>query len=180
MDRNCWRYHSRLPNIPSLSARRAWIEMWCRCWWLSGRRVALRKESVDRNAKGRAVQRVLGVALRKESVDRNTALLKSVKSMSVALRKESVDRNCEDIPHCQEMVRSLSARRAWIEISRAASCQQRNQSLSARRAWIEIGYPACWCPSCWVALRKESVDRNQISGSRFPVRNGRSPQGERG
>ncbi len=101
-------------------------------------------------------------------------------TFAVALRKESVDRNCEDIPHCQEMVRSLSARRAWIEISRAASCQQRNQSLSARRAWIEIGYPACWCPSCWVALRKESVDRNQISGSRFPVRNGRSPQGERG
>ncbi len=76
---------------------------------------------------------------------------------------------------------SLSARRAWIEIgSFPAGATGGESSLSARRAWIEIGYPACWCPSCWVALRKESVDRNQISGSRFPVRNGRSPQGERG
>ena len=56
---------------------------------------------------------------------------------------------------------SLSARRAWIEI--ANFCRNRfcPTSLSARRAWIEI--PA----GCWrdarrvVALRKESVDRNE-------------------
>ena len=37
-------------------------------------------------------------------------------------------------------------------------------SLSARRAWIEIRSPG-WC-RCgrWVALRKESVDRNRSSG----------------
>ena len=36
-------------------------------------------------------------------------------------------------------------------------------SLSARRAWIEI--PVCWrrCRYYWVALRKESVDRNKGS-----------------
>ena len=36
-------------------------------------------------------------------------------------------------------------------------------SLSARRAWIEI--PRFWpqAPAPWVALRKESVDRNPIN-----------------
>ena len=35
----------------SLSARRAWIEMLiCGCWTVQNRLVALRKESVDRNA----------------------------------------------------------------------------------------------------------------------------------
>ena len=55
---------------------------------------------------------------------------------------------------------SLSARRAWIEIHGCYSLRHSAPSLSARRAWIEI--PA----GCWrdarraVALRKESVDRN--------------------
>ena len=34
-------------------------------------------------------------------------------------------------------------------------------SLSVRRAWIEIVYPGTWSGSILVALRKESVDRNQ-------------------
>ena len=33
----------------SLSARRAWIEIWAPCGPAGGRTVALRKESVDRN-----------------------------------------------------------------------------------------------------------------------------------
>ena len=36
-------------------------------------------------------------------------------------------------------------------------------SLSARRAWIEILNPGASFFRAWVALRKESVDRNQIS-----------------
>ena len=55
----------------SLSARRAWIEIWY--WGLRQffRPVALRKESVDRN-KPRIIPDACGqVALRKESVDRN-------------------------------------------------------------------------------------------------------------
>ena len=82
---------------------------------------------------------------------------------------------------------SLSARRAWIEISSCQCSVGLIQSLSARRAWIEIGLTAMWCRAlrslsarrAWieivkmyqhstigsVALRKESVDRNQISGS---------------
>ena len=36
------------------------------------------------------------------------------------------------------------------------------KSLSARRAWIEIAIMANTPPSGWVALRKESVDRNRL------------------
>ena len=56
---------------------------------------------------------------------------------------------------------SLSARRAWIEIPIVpVELTTLVKSLSARRAWIEMrvrGYSQfCY----WVALRKESVDRN--------------------
>ena len=79
-------------------------------------RVALRKESVDRNmgystlfllpakslsarrawieiSAGAAYQRRTAVALRKESVDRNSLQTGDKKKGQVALRKESVDRN---------------------------------------------------------------------------------------
>ena len=53
-------------------------------------------------------------------------------------------------------------------------------SLSARRAWIEIAAIRLAVLSYYVALRKESVDRNTNFGpaSLFDLR--RSPQGERG
>ena len=77
----------------SLSARRAWIEIirtgsedWCLP-------VALRKESVDRNANHLGAGRRGSVALRKESVDRNVTNVFGKKLFRVALRKESVDRN---------------------------------------------------------------------------------------
>ena len=79
--------------FPSLSARRAWIEM--RCYGRAQRtsKVALRKESVDRNNL-HCVEEVSGdVALRKESVDRNVEYGFKVFPSVVALRKESVDRN---------------------------------------------------------------------------------------
>ena len=58
--------------------------------------VALRKESVDRNAKRLKTPCVKLVALRKESVDRNTHRTVNIQSpATVALRKESVDRNAE-------------------------------------------------------------------------------------
>ena len=142
----------------SLSARRAWIEI-ASCWRVSGRALSL------------SARRAWIEILNQLYINR---------AAKVALRKESVDRNVRIMSVLSGLRTSLSARRAWIEISRAASCQQRNQSLSARRAWIEIGYPACWCPSCWVALRKESVDRNQISPSMNQDRNGRSQQVESG
>ena len=79
----------------SLSARRAWIEMQCSDWLACfSSRVALRKESVDRNTVLKKYLVILGrVALRKESVDRNT-MRRDFKALGlVALRKESVDRN---------------------------------------------------------------------------------------
>ena len=56
----------------SLSARRAWIEIVIRIDKIPYQRVALRKESVDRNSTGSANFRACTVALRKESVDRNS------------------------------------------------------------------------------------------------------------
>ena len=81
-------------------------------------RVALRKESVDRNKYVVQCRKVMGVvALRKESVDRNMwwGVRKAVGSL-VALLKESVDRNNAVQIVIIVMHASLSARRAWIEI----------------------------------------------------------------
>ena len=53
-------------------------------------------------------------------------------------------------------------------------------SLSARRAWIEILQITVTGIASIVALRKESVDRND-NGNPVAVSDlGRSPQGERG
>ena len=122
------------------------------------------------------------VALRKESVDRNADGVVSGSGDYVALRKESVDRNNDTTRKKKINSASLSARRAWIEICRYIGSNVPNfavalrkesvdrntyiiwevikmlLSLSARRAWIEIRYFHRWCP-CY---------------SR------RSPQGERG
>ena len=104
-------------EIPSLSARRAWIEINpVDCTnagslpSLSARRAWIEIET-ERTLAGRS-----SVALRKESVDRN--------------KFTSVDNAGDDT--------SLSARRAWIEISRNVCYQRTDVSLSARRAWIEI------------------------------------------
>ena len=55
----------------SLSARRAWIEILAFGVFLTCMKVALRKESVDRNLKRSKTMKNRRVALRKESVDRN-------------------------------------------------------------------------------------------------------------
>ena len=104
-------------GLLSLSARRAWIEIFVpfdvirpaivalrkesvdrnielSSWGGWGARVALRKESVDRNTILRCLKRETLVALRKESVDRNTSIDNLTQGVfNVALRKESVDRN---------------------------------------------------------------------------------------
>ena len=88
----------------SLSARRAWIEIWLQ-----------------------DVSALPGqVALRKESVDRNSNALVFVGFFMVALRKESVDRNAEAVPAMTKQAQSLSARRAWIEI---CTRQQKHQAF---------------------------------------------------
>ena len=77
------------------------------------RRVALRKESVDRNS---PVPVVGGngsiVALRKESVDRNWSAYPRKTGKAVALRKESVDRNnAGALPYDEEKGRSPQGER---------------------------------------------------------------------
>ena len=54
------------------------------------------------------------------------------------------------------------------------------KSLSARRAWIEIYCGEYRGNVNYVALRKESVDRNMIHTQKFCASTSRSPQGERG
>ena len=78
------------------------------------------------------------VALRKESVDRNALVMKRIKTIKVALRKESVDRNLTILNLVSMIGVSLSARRAWIEMIRLQQAVNDMRSLSARRAWIEI------------------------------------------
>ena len=58
----------------SLSARRAWIEIFRPSPQVKPVRVALRKESVDRNCDLEPIRNTEAVALRKESVDRNGLL----------------------------------------------------------------------------------------------------------
>ena len=83
------------PGERSLSARRAWIEIFVR-----------RKRNHS-----------LIVALRKESVDRNLYYQDNkIRPAAVALRKESVDRNNDILRNFLDRRLSLSARRAWIEI----------------------------------------------------------------
>ena len=82
------------------------------------------------------------VALRKESVDRNCEInTGGSEKVKVALRKESVDRNLCFVVLKGQVKPSLSARRAWIEIIKKGRARRPGQtSLSARRAWIEITY----------------------------------------
>ena len=72
---------------------------------------------MDRNITTTTICIALKVALRKESVDRN--LLRKITitvDEGVALRKESVDRNTMRRDFKALGLLSLSARRAWIEI----------------------------------------------------------------
>ena len=57
--------------------------------------------------------KLVEVALRKESVDRNAGLMSVVRFATVALRKESVDRNKIASARGSGGNLSLSARRAW-------------------------------------------------------------------
>ena len=94
MDRNTSFCPVGLFDLPSLSARRAWIEI----------KYVVKDSDFS------------GVALRKESVDRNPIDVMAVSTLPVALRKESVDRNSFNPQQWHLAQQSLSARRAWIEM----------------------------------------------------------------
>ena len=91
-------------------------------------------------------------------------------TFAVALRKESVDRNTRCASHRFSVPLSLSARRAWIEIIHKFFKSTMLKSLSARRAWIEMQGLFVLGLAFYVALRKESVDRNIDSLTElFPI-----------
>ena len=103
-------------------------------------KVALRKESVDRNcdAGDCATAETASLSARRAWIEIPLAT-RSNSFFWVALRKESVDRNSTISGTFKRDFESLSARRAWIEInSFAPSFLFTPASLSARRAWIEI------------------------------------------
>ena len=182
MDRNII-LPKQLDRTPSLSARRAWIEILGVSECAASGYVALRKESVDRNMSEDVSYSIIVVALRKESVDRNIicqwspwiALLVALRKESVdrnssrevniciagvALRKESVDRNKVALKRAGNGTVALRKESVDRNVPRLPTERSALLSLSARRAWIEIAN-FCrnrFCPT--VALRKESVDRN--------------------
>lgn len=79
------------------------------------------------------------VALRKESVDRNAQVvsIRNKRLQSLSVRRAWIEILLSDVLLSGRL--SLSTRRAWIKISnpRRFHCTTR-QSLSTRRAWIEI------------------------------------------
>ena len=104
-------------HLESLSARRAWIEILRQLQSALCRRVALRKESVDRNTLFLLSRLVVGWSL-----SARRAWIEMLVSVSTNFARQS-----------------LSARRAWIEIHVRCFCPAGCwRSLSARRAWIEI------------------------------------------
>ena len=139
MDRNRLGFRHYRDDIPSLSARRAWIEIWAhhragrRKWWsLSARRAWIEmflSMGLDGRFKSLSARRAwIEIFLMYHCICKEV----------VALRKESVDRNI------------------WVDKTQSAP----RMSLSARRAWIEIPTQSATTYGPIVALRKESVDRN--------------------
>ena len=164
VDRNIVECNHESGTAASLSARRAWIEIYgLRRRRLDDESLSARRAWIEIKG-GRHAGPLPHVALRKESVDRNYDGILINGRYRVALRKESVDRNLSSSRTEKQQKSSLSARRAWIEIWAQKPMPDYELSLSARRAWIEIQvFSTPSQPSC-VALRKESVDRNPGAG----------------
>ena len=145
----------------SLSARRAWIEI------LVLAPLAARIASLSARRAWIEINRSSAASASPKSLSARRAWIEIWHCLPcpavcrVALRKESVDRNRTPHHRNTRPMPSLSARRAWIEIA----CEMRcflclRSSLSARRAWIEITQGRRVSGRAFVALRKESVDRN--------------------
>ena len=117
---------------------------------------------MDRNSNHTNHMQQCVVALRKESVDRNAVahMPNAVRAGSLSARRAWIE-ICRQGIFAQTFGKSLSARRAWIEIIKLGNSamiggvalrkesvdrnregykikEKDRQSLSARRAWIEI------------------------------------------
>ena len=104
--------------LTSLSARRAWIEIAAGPAVGGSARVALRKESVDRNWLNCAPVWASATSLSARRAWIEIVYSRNAKASPciVALRKESVDRNQGAAADRAAQQTSLSARRAWIEM----------------------------------------------------------------
>ena len=94
MDRNICPTRLRPTVATSLSARRAWIEIFAviSLIYQQAKSLSARRAWIEIVGSG-IVGNTDVVALRKESVDRNHAIRANHHKRRVALRKESVDRN---------------------------------------------------------------------------------------
>ena len=95
VDRNCEGVFLLRKITMSLSARRAWIEIWHKMSSITAPAgVALRKESVDRNKSSTTSQVTVlpSLSARRAWIEMGVLCLLCV-LLLVALRKESVDRN---------------------------------------------------------------------------------------
>ena len=123
--------HGLAPRL-SLSARRAWIEIYrdgatsgCAGWSLSARRAWIEISS-----------KMPGFCIQSPSLSARRAwieipvILRQCAGRGVALRKESVDRNWQRATAATWARRSLSARRAWIEISKNHNHARKRRSRS--------------------------------------------------
>ena len=183
VDRNRDSRNSQNINRGSLSARRAWIEISTGPSLASfdNKSLSARRAWIEIVKLFRQNYECLSLSARRAWIEIWYHLLGLQSCPQVALRKESVDRNMMWMSYHLIGFRSLSARRAWIEIARRSWKRISDLSLSARRAWIEIFLRATSDGKIEVALRKESVDRNQQNvGQNYIAGDGRSPQGERG
>ena len=120
VDRNTTTYAKKNPHMSSLSARRAWIEIYKIIATGYFDYVALRKESVDRNTFWYDENGVDAESLsaRRAWIEISRMPKTRLCVPTVALRKESVDRNTLLFVSALTLRPSLSARRAWIEISK--------------------------------------------------------------
>ena len=144
-------------------------------------RVALRKESVDRNVPDWAeiARREASLSARRAWIEIGRTSTTGKPSPSLSARRAWIEMAASSF-RPPEAWQSLSARRAWIEIHQRTQQSEVYRSLSARRAWIEICCHALHITAGHVALRKESVDRNLRCWMRSGHTLSRSPQGERG
>ena len=149
----------------SLSARRAWIEIYKHRINHKEKKVALRKESVDRNIQAMAHLTARLVALRKESVDRNiSGSNRAVNIIQVALRKESVDRNRLFLTSA--FPSPVALRKESVDRNDAICANHHKRRVALRKESVDrngVHYDN-YNLHCVVALRKESVDRNLYYG----------------
>ena len=146
-------------------------------------KVALRKESVDRNRK--SWDACCPWTVESLSARRAWIEIPPVSENNpidvVALRKESVDRNWTAVENNRNHYGSLSARRAWIEIFMTLAKRYGEAVVALRKESVDRNSVArSLLVQLEVALRKESVDRNVLYRLTQPLILRRSPQGERG